>query len=323
MTFRLTSLSLAVATLAAMCASAGCTSKTDASAPDTSSPAVVQQASQSVADKKPADKDSAQRAAVADTADAPAGMKIDIVGLQISKPLPVKPQKDDRFQMPSGSMFGSPGTHVHFFVTDSERDILDVDDEGSKVTCTDDKGNDLAEAKKDENRRFHRSSSPFSASEAKEHGGTIVELELPNLPAKGSTKLIVKGQVALRCGIGEVVVDKKNVALKAKTAVEAGPAEFTIESAEDQDFGDVKFVIELKSSKPFDAIKEFEFLDAAGKPIEHEGMGSSSFTAFGKSQYSRSIGLHKKIDKCTLRIKHYKSIETVNVPLDLEVDVGF
>jgi hypothetical protein len=251
-------------------------------------------------------------------------MKIEVVGLQVSKPLPAKPAKDDRFQMQSGSMFGSPGTHIHFFVTDSKRDVLDVDDKGSKVTCTDDKGTDLAaEKKKEGNNRFSFSRSPFDAREAKDNGGTIIELEFPNTPAKGAGKVIVKGEVALRCGIGEVVVDKKDVALKPKTAVTAGPAEFTIDKAEDQDFGDVKFMIELKASQPFDAIREIEFLDADGKPIEHESMGSSSFGFGGKMQYSRNIGLHKKVDKATMRIKHYKTIETVKVPLDLEIDVGF
>ncbi|MEX2185467.1 MAG: hypothetical protein WD875_01680 [Pirellulales bacterium] len=250
-------------------------------------------------------------------------MKIEVVGLQVSKPLPIKEKKDNRFQMQTDSMFGSPGTHIHFFVTDPQRDVLDVEEKGSKATCTDDKGKDLATATKDENPHFFPTGSPFSAREAKDNGGTIIELEFPNTPAKGASKVIVKGEVALRCGIGEIVVDKKDVALKPKTAVKAGPVEFTINSAEDQDFGDVKFMIELKASQPFDAIREIEFLDADGKTIEHENMGSSSFGFGGKMEYQRNIGLHKKVDKCTLRIKHYKTIETVKVPLDLEVGVGF
>jgi hypothetical protein len=252
------------------------------------------------------------------------GMKIEVVGLQISKPLPRVGEKDDnKFQMQQGSMFGSPGTEIHFFVTDKVRAILDIDDKASKVKCTDDKGADLSAKKEKEGSRFGFGSRAFSSREAPDNGGTIVELHQPNTPTAGASKVIVAGELVLQCGIGEVVVEQKDVALKAKTSVKAGPVEFVIESAKDEDFGDTKFAIELKSSKSFDVIKEIEFLDAAGKPIKHQNMGSASFGAFGKMTYQRTIGLAKKADKVTLRIKHYKTIETVKVPLKLEVGVGF
>lgn len=254
----------------------------------------------------------------------PEGMKIEVVGLQISKPLPMKPKKDERFpQMPSGSMFGPPGTTIHFFLTDAKRDVLDVEDDGWKVSVTDDKGIDLAATEDNDKRRFRFNGSPVSIRDAKHHGGKILELDVPNRPSSGAGKVILRGDVDLRCGIGEEVVELKGVALKAKTPVTAGPAVFAIEKAEEQDFGDVKFVLHLKSNKPFDVIREIEFLDADGKPVEHEGMGTSKFSFAGKTQYSRSIGLHKKVDKATLRIKHYESIETVKLPLDMEIDVGF
>lgn len=251
------------------------------------------------------------------------GMKVEVVGLQISKPLPTQPKKDDRFlQMPTGSMFGSVGTHVHFLVTDPQRAVLSVDHDDSKVTVRDDKGNDLA-AEQAGDSRFRARGRPLSTSEARESGGTILKVEQPNAPGRGATKLILDGEVALRCGIGEVVVEREGVALKTKTAIKAGPTEFAIGEVEDQDFGDVKLAITFKSNKPLDAIIDIEFLDADGKPIEQQNMGSFNFSGGGFASYSRQIGLHKKVDKATLRIKHYKSIETVKLPLDMEIDVGF
>lgn len=249
------------------------------------------------------------------------GMKFQIVGLQVSKPLPRAEKKENQFQMPQSSMFGSPGVEIHFLVTDAQRAILGIDDKASKVKCTDDKGTDLGKQEKEN--RFGFGSRPFSSRETPDNVATIVELHQPNLPAAGATKILVDGELVLRCGTGEVVVDQKDIALKPKTAVKAGPVEFEIVEAKDEDFGDSKFMIEIKSDKSFDAIKELEFLDAAGKPIKTQNMGTSSFGVFGKMTYQRSIGLAQKADKVTLRIKHYKTIESIKVPLKLELGVGF
>jgi hypothetical protein len=250
------------------------------------------------------------------------GMKIEVVGLQVSKPLPHVGEKRSGFvQMPQGSMFGTPGTEIHFFITDSTRAILDIDDEASKAKCTDDKGTDLSAEK--EKSRFGFGSRAFSFRDARENGGTIIELHQPNMPAVGATKVKIDGELVLRCGIGEVVVEQKDVVLKPKTAVKAGPAEFVIKDARDEDFGDTKLTLEIESTKPLDVIKEMEFVDAEGKAIKHQRMGSASFGAFGKMTYQRTLALEQKADKVTLRIKHYKTIETVKVPLKLEVGPGF
>lgn len=250
------------------------------------------------------------------------GMKVQIVGLQVTKPLPrAGEQKENQFQFQQSSMFGPPGVEVHFLVTDAERAILSIDEQASKVKCSDDKGTDLAKQEKDA--RFGFGSRAFSSRETPDKVGTVVELHQPNAPAAGATKIRIDGELVLRCGTGEVVVDQKDVELKPKTAVKAGPVAFEIIEAKAEDFGDSKFSIEIKSDKSFDALKDLEFLDAAGKPIAAQNMGTSSFGAFGKMTYQRTIGLARKADKVTLRIKHYKTIESIKVPLKLELGVGF
>jgi hypothetical protein len=256
------------------------------------------------------------------TADSGSDFKIEVIGVQASKGIPNPAAKDKENQMQMSSMYGGVGTTVHLFVTDPTRNVLGLAEDGSDVKITDDKGTDLS--KEEEKKGVIRFSSP-NVTDRKDEGnpGLVVELRQPNRPAKGATKLRAKGTIAVQCADGETIVEQKNVALKAKTKIKAGDLEFAIDEVQDQSFGDIQFVVQFSSKQSFDAIKDIEFLDADGKPIKQQGMGSGKFGFAGSYSYSKSIGLTKKVDKATLKIKMHKTIETVKVPIDLEVGLGF
>jgi hypothetical protein len=96
-------------------------------------------------------------------ADSASDVKVEIVGVQVAKPLPQpKSKAKSENQMQMSSLFGGPGTQVHLFVTDAKRIVLALDDKESKVALADDKGNDLGEDKAAKGNRFSFGSNPLS-----------------------------------------------------------------------------------------------------------------------------------------------------------------
>jgi len=218
-------------------------------------------------------------------ADSGSDLKVEVIGVQASRGIPNPAAKDKANQIQMSSMYGAVGTTVHLFIADPTRNVLGLAEDGSDVKITDDKGTDLS--KEEEKKGVIRFGSP-NVTDRKDEGnpGLVVELRQPNRPAKGATKLRAKGTVAVQCADGETVVEQKDVALKAKTKIKAGALEFTIDEVQDQSFGDIKFVVQFSSKQAFDAIKEIEFLDAAGKPIKQQGMGTGKFGFAGSYTYS-------------------------------------
>jgi hypothetical protein len=71
-----------------------------------------------------------------------------------------------------------------------------------------------------------------------------------------------------------------------------------------------------------DAIKEIAFLDADGNVIEHSvGMRSSS-GSMGRKTYGVTYNLKKKVDVVDVKVTYYNKLETLTIPVELEIGVG-
>ncbi len=264
----------------------------------------------SAADQKVA-KELASKAAPAAEAAA-----VELIGLAISKPI------DPSSGLASFvSMMSNGGTALTFVVSAGDRHFVGFDDKSSQITsCQDDQGTDLNPAKDDGN--SFGMFGPFNASVSEDGTKCQVTATAAGIPAHGALKIVFEGTVAILCGKDEKTEEQKDVALEADSKITVGPVPLTIESVQDQDFGDVKFMITINSSQPRDAIKQLEFVGDDGKVIEHESMGSGSFGFGEEMTYQTSFGLKAKVEKVTVRVTYYSNVETLKIPVKIETGVG-
>jgi len=269
----------------------------------------------SAADQKVA-KELAAKKAPAPAGDA-SGAKVELISLSISKAV-----ENSAGMMTFAPMVNGGGTSMTFQVTSTGRHFVGFDEKASKIVAfTDDQGTDLA-AGAEEGNSFSFS-GPFSASVSPDGKACQASVTVQGIPKTGASKLSFDGTLAIRCGKNEKTEEQKDVALEPKTEITVGPTPLTIEAAEDQDFGEVKFMLTLNSSKPRDAIKLIEFLDEKGNAIESESMGGGSFGFGDEMTYQTNHGLKAKPDKVTVRITYYSDMETIEVPVKIETGVGF
>jgi hypothetical protein len=196
-----------------------------------------------------------------------------------------------------------PGTTLALLLDLPGRQLIGVG-EGSKVaSLTDDKGTNLI--------KDPRSGDPFyeiqwMANKPGPRG--LVYLVAPVTPARGATRLTVKGTLAVRVGSQEKEAQARGIALKADgNKIPVGPVNLVV--PKDQ-FIEGELAVEVVSDK---VVKNVAFLDAAGKELK----SSRRDQAFGTDYLLRS-----KPDKVTIKVTYFDKTETVVVPINLSFGVG-
>lgn len=265
---------------------------------------------------------------------------LEVVGLQIIKPRPPAPVKDDEespggMSMMMGNMMGSEGTTLTFALSRDDKTIIAFDAKASKLTsATDDKATDLTKASANQaNRaqmRFGMSGdSPLSVTLQPGGHSASINAHLPQTPAKGATRILLKGQLAFVCGSGEKTVEQKNLSLK-DGKITVGPIPITFGESEGGFAppnlgGDDKpsTMVTLNHTKPLGLIKKLTFLDASGKVIPHHGAGQMSTGFGGQMSYSTILRLDGKVDRVSVKLAYFDKTETLTIPVNVEASVGF
>ena len=251
-------------------------------------------------------------AKAAPTADAAA---VEVVGLAISKP------SNPESGLMAPNMMMSGGVALTFIVPSGERHFIGFDNDVSRIAaCTDDQGSDLTAAPEAGNNFGFF--GPFNASISNDGQKCQVTATLPGVPKQGSTKINFDATLTILCGKDEKTEEQRDFALEPGSEITIGPVPLKVESAEDQDFGDVKFAVSFTSEKPRDAIKSLEFIGPDGEVLELQPMGSGSFGFGDQITYQASYGLKEKVDKVTVRMTYYSAVETLTVPVKIETGVG-
>ena len=149
----------------------------------------------------------------------------------------------------------------------------------------------------------------------------------------------------MRCGSGETTAEQPDVPLKSAGTITAGPVPleigpakkdeglqidfFGIQLGDDAEDRQPKTIVKLTSHKNIDAIKKIVFLGADGKEIGQHQVGYSSSTSPArnggspKEHHSRTIALSTDVEKATVRVVAYEKLETIVMPIDFEIGVGF
>jgi hypothetical protein len=264
------------------------------------------------------------------------GVTVEVVGVSINKPLPADPAAEPgAFMLMAG--LGQSGTKIVLSLADPQREIVTLDHEKSKITaCTDSSGGNLN--KDDGSRSSGFSPFPLQLQPGRHFG--VVEVSQSLTPAPGATKIRLQGEVVLQCGVGEKTAEQADVPLKAAGQISAGPvpfktapgdkqagfsfaSPFKLEGAGAQQAAEPKIVLTLTTNKPIDMIKKIVFLNAAGKEIAQSDLGSGTTGFAGNMTYERTIGLAEDLDKATVRIVSFEKLDSITVPIDFEIGVGF
>ena len=252
-------------------------------------------------------------------ADAPAATKAEsgptviVGGLSIARA-----KKDDKF---GGSMvFGmQAGTNVSLYVSMPGKTIIELDRNASKLTkFTDNKGTVLAKPGSAKGFESWLGSFPHIAKDG--HSCTP-SVGSKKLPAAGASALSIDATLAFICG-DQPETAQWDVSLTKGTPIKLGTVAAKIRKVGKPSYGKMKSSVTFSSSQSFGSIRKLVFLDSAGKEIKSRGSGNGSSTFGSKKTYSRTYDLAKKVDKVTIKIDYWGKIETVTVPVKLNVQMG-
>ena len=252
-------------------------------------------------------------APAAATASAPASavVKPEVYGVEIKK---AEPGRDERFGAQEGIL-------VKLFIAQPDRFIIGVDDKASKLTSfQDDRKNDLSKSK--DPKAFKQDFlSPFNEV-TKDGHGIKLDLRAPQTPAPGAKAIQVKANVALRVGFDEKKQEVKDVNL-ANAKISLAGMNMSVKRSKDQAWGDYKMTVTLSSNRPQDGIRTLTFVGADGKEIKSGITSRSSFSFGAGGNWDVTYGLGAVVERATIRVEYFDRVEVVNVPLDMELGVGF
>ncbi|MEZ5977468.1 MAG: hypothetical protein R3F34_04540 [Planctomycetota bacterium] len=198
--------------------------------------------------------------------------------------------------------------------------LLSVDGDHCKIrSFVDDKGTNLAAGTEDSYFGWVQMATRFDDDENLDT--TSLTITTTTLPAKGASRIDLDATAVL-LDAGDPSTASLDVALAIDTPVVVGPIDAKISEIASEEWGDVVMRIELQSSKAFDAIRSIEFQDADGNAIGSEDMGSGSWEVFGKKTYTRSIGLHAKVERAKIVVNYWGRLDMLEVPLRFSAGVG-
>jgi len=148
-----------------------------------------------------------------------------------------------------------------------------------------------------------------------------VELQAHACPAPGAKSLQIEGSLTLSIGKDQDVVTQEKVEARKDVTFKAGSAAFKITEAGKNDFGDDPMKISLESKDGL-KIAAIRFLDPAGKEIESRLGSRGSMSFGGDATYSWDYTLKRSVPSLTVEVTLWKKVETVQVPLKLNVSLG-
>ena len=204
-------------------------------------------------------------------------VKVELAGLQVTAKGYV-PKGENEFN--SLRAFNRQlGTKVGLLVTSSDKAIVKLDEEKSKVTVfSDDQETDLIKVKG----RFGRKSGVFRmTSEAKDGKAIITHVESSGVPKKGAKNLTLKGGLVVSLASKSKEVRSELTVLKKGEKLVVGEDAFEINSLGKPDWGDDPIQVELKSSVSYKDVKGFHFYESEGNKVESKRSVRGSMGNFG------------------------------------------
>ncbi len=217
-----------------------------------------------------------------------------------------------KYTMRSGS------TSLTVVVNCPGKQVLNIDPSSKVTELRDDKDTDLTKAPK-----AKAGGVPligfrptFTQGEvARDRSGLLVAVYAGTAPARGATKIHLKGDLILVCGTDEKTTGEKEVEFKKDAQAKVG--DFTLKVNEEKGFlpnSGGSFTV--TSTAP--SIKTVNVKDADGKTVDV--MTGYSY-GFGKN-WSSTFSLKRPVKNIKVSITYFAKQEKVNVPVDVSLGLG-
>jgi hypothetical protein len=234
---------------------------------------------------------------------------VQVVGLQVAKPLP----GDKRRQSLTGR---KTGTVLTLKVSRPDKYFLGLDAKASRLEeFADDRGTGLVT----ESSRLLRTWLDGQTWVTRDGRDCLFDLLGLRTPARGARELRVKASLVLKCGRGAVTEEHAAFALQKGGKLTVGRVPLTISNVQvDPNATYVTFTTPRNPEK----IAAVQFLDADGKEIETHNLARSVIGFLGNAVYETTYGLKKSVRVVTVRIKHFRQVERLTVPVDVTASVG-
>lgn len=262
------------------------------------------------------------------TAEAlPPGLKLQIQGISVYKELPkTEPNRRGMFF----TQARSSGTTLSFLLSNEieERTLIRLDEEESSlVSMTDSQKKSLLKQKSGllgSMGMFGAGPNPVSSSNEDPLGDWIaVDFYAPELPSKGSQFVDIQGKIVVVSGTGEKDTEFKDISLDGKGSFTASGTKVTVKKSDQSFFGgEMKMLIEVTTKGRLDSVFAYTFLNEKGEEIEFQEAGQM-WGGIGKNfTITENFALSEKVDKLTIVVSEYETLETLEVPVRAKVDLG-
>ncbi|MEM7681046.1 MAG: hypothetical protein AAF288_03735 [Planctomycetota bacterium] len=213
-----------------------------------------------------------------------------------------------------------PGTKLHLLVSGLDQPIVDVDGEASTLTrAVDSTGKDLLEEPDNDGFGFSGGGPIGPFPKVSEDGAQlVVELSMPQAPAKGASSISVEGELAVRVAAGT----KKAEAPGVKTAggkFELAGQEVEVKGVEDSDWQPGKKQLTLRMTAALlESVASWSIIGPGGAELS-DGP-SSTMTMMDTAE----LGFMMEVapEAVTVTAEVYDGMQIVEVPLKLTVGLG-
>jgi hypothetical protein len=152
---------------------------------------------------------------------------------------------------------------------------------------------------------------------AKDHSGmTVAVFRNGAAPAKGATKISLKGTLVLVCGLDPKETEEKEIEFKANTTVKTG--DYTVKVTGEKGFGSAGAFFTITSAAANMTLSSVTVKDADGKAVEVTPMGHYGYS----KHWVYSYGLKKVMPKGKISVNYFSKEEKATVPVDVSFGVG-
>jgi hypothetical protein len=223
-----------------------------------------------------------------------------------------------------GGVLGHPshldGTSVTCRLDLPNQFITGIDDAKSSVAITDNKGTNLVD-----NAEEMQRNSVNAEGISTDGKRAVLIFRAAKLPEKEAKKIRIKGKVVISVGKNEKSIERKGVSLAKPIDLEFG----TMRPGGNVERSLIRLLV-FQGTHP---LKNFVLLNAEDKEVAVRH--TSRFLADRKDQKSgesrpfftsihpvATLNFNAKVDRWTVRMTYFESVERIEIPIDLEVGLG-
>jgi len=156
---------------------------------------------------------------------------------------------------------------------------------------------------------------------SKDAQAMMLELDNPTCPTKGAKSVHIEGKLVINTANG-TESKKTDVTYETGQKFEMAGISIELEKVGESGWDEMPFQIQLKSSKSFETIAEWKFLDASGAEVKCQISGGWSFGGGNETTHTLIINLGKKLPKGTVVCECRKDLKKQQVPFKLDIPLG-